>query len=607
MHQHVSKREWWTIGLIIVAGVLFRFAYSDRMQVEHFDEGVYASNIWFDADSNFGYPYRHLYAPPLQPFCQELGIAIFGHHWGPHAPALLLGTLVIPVAWWAGRSWFGARVGIAAAVFLALCDMHTLYSRTALTDVPMSTFVFLAVFAAWKSLIWKSAPTNANGNDSQRSKKKRTKKSSPAVGAKPQIEIDYRWAIVAGILTGIAWCAKYNGWLPLAVVISGGIAWSLWERPTGGWRAFALLILLQTVIAGLIFAAIVLPSLPNGYGEVATNHRKYVVGFSGWAGSFQQLFSAQGAFTGGGAVCAFLITPMVAAIAGMKGRWSQIIGSLSPLYTVGFAAATAAIALVCGQLAVLGVLAVVGFAMEFWRQKDFWPKDQIETGKVEQTGQNKMRGLAFWLLLAWFCGLSLATPCYQAYPRLLMPWIVPASIAAALALVHIPQMRGNRAKSRWVVVAAGGICGMALLVIGSDSNRFWNSPAWDDRSAFAKIAPDILKEVTSASDGDPILFVDGEPGLYYHLRSHGASAVPTGDMKTPNFLGDAPFVDIYLVAGANSPEAPAEFVLVGEYPYDASELVWWNERTSDSATVRLYQFQKHKPQNEEPTPTDENE
>ena len=65
---------WLEAGLLtglVGLGVALRFAFVGRLAIEHFDEGVYASNVWFDGSDGFGYPQVGLYAPPLLPLTIE--------------------------------------------------------------------------------------------------------------------------------------------------------------------------------------------------------------------------------------------------------------------------------------------------------------------------------------------------------------------------------------------------------------------------------------------------------------------------------------------------------------------------------------------------------
>ena len=111
-------------------------------------------------------------------------------------PSLLFGTLTIPLIWWVGRQWFGPLSGIAAATLLSLSDFHIAFSRSALTDVPLCFWLLLAVYLFERSFR----------------------------------DLSWLTAIFAGATTGLAWWTKYNGWLPLAISLSGLMAWSMFAR-----------------------------------------------------------------------------------------------------------------------------------------------------------------------------------------------------------------------------------------------------------------------------------------------------------------------------------------------------------------------------------------
>ena len=245
-----SSAEWVLLASIVLAGVALRCAFPSRMAVEHFDEGVYASNLWFP---EAGYPARYLYAPPLFPWLVEWAMVFFGTgHWGTMLVNISFGSLTIPLVWWVTRRWFGPGAGLSAAMLAATSDFHLLYSRTVLTDVSLCFWLLLAVYCFGEAF--------RRGG--------------------------YRWAIAAGISTGLAWSTKYNGWLPLAIGIAGLAGWAVFERPgrQAVWRNFLL-----WGTAAVTAVVVWMPawnSLPNGYAEVAANHRQYLVGFDQWGSTF---------------------------------------------------------------------------------------------------------------------------------------------------------------------------------------------------------------------------------------------------------------------------------------------------------------------------------
>src|SRR5262245_29882716 len=178
-----SRRELVLLAVVLLVGVALRLVAFSRSAVEHFDEGVYASNIYF-GPPDYAYPQQRFFGPPLLPALIEAGmIAGLPPNTAALLPSFLAGCATIVALWWFGRSWFSPEVGLSAATLVALNDFHIAYSATALTDVLLGLWLILALDAIVRSL------TQAN----------------------------FRWAIAAGILTGLAWWTKYNGWLPLAI------------------------------------------------------------------------------------------------------------------------------------------------------------------------------------------------------------------------------------------------------------------------------------------------------------------------------------------------------------------------------------------------------
>ena len=125
-----ARAELVLLLLIVLGGFVLRLVHPSRMSVEHFDEGVYASNIASGAPYDYRYPDRHLYAPPLLPWIVEWSIVFFGpSHLGTMLVGVLSGGLTVALLWWVARRWFGMEAGLAAATLAALSDFHLLYSH----------------------------------------------------------------------------------------------------------------------------------------------------------------------------------------------------------------------------------------------------------------------------------------------------------------------------------------------------------------------------------------------------------------------------------------------------------------------------------------------
>ncbi|MBR9802521.1 phospholipid carrier-dependent glycosyltransferase [bacterium] len=259
---HPKHEKWLLLAMLLVAAWL-RFASYWQSPIEHFDEGVYASNYWFDASEGFRYPDRHLYAPPLLPTVIEWTHLFLGP--GTLAcllPNLLAGLATVPLVWLFVRRMMGPIAALAATSMWACLDYPVLYSRTALTDSMLCFWMLLSVVLAERglSLCRQRWPRGAE------------------------------WIFLlggAGLAAGLAWLTKYNGWLSLAVTVSAAIAWGVTQRfAVAEWRRVGVGLLIICGIAGAIWTPYMF-SLEEygGYSAVAENHRQYFVGLSGWGAS----------------------------------------------------------------------------------------------------------------------------------------------------------------------------------------------------------------------------------------------------------------------------------------------------------------------------------
>lgn len=268
----VSRAEWNWLAVAMIVGGILRLANLNRVAVEHFDEVVYASNLFVAKELGGEYPFRQLYAPPLLPSAIEwftvFGQAMLGSvpRWWPMVPALVCGLATIPSVWWIARRWFSPRAGIAAALLIAFHEFHASYSRTALTDVPLSLCVLWAVHWFWIAL--------SSGR-----------------------RMD---AILAGAFTSLAWWTKYNGWLPLAIAASGGVCWQiLLPRGERNWTRLTQVWLTSAATAIVLWLPVLWDCQKiGGYSVVAANHRQYITGWTSWVGNLVRGYQYLDEFVG---------------------------------------------------------------------------------------------------------------------------------------------------------------------------------------------------------------------------------------------------------------------------------------------------------------------
>lgn len=544
-----STRELLLVAILLVLGVGLRVAFPSRMAVEHFDEGVYASNIWFGPEAGYQYPMRRLYAPPLLPSLIEWSI-IFdrmgepGSHQisllAPLVPSLFAGCLTLLVVWWMTREWFGPEAGLATLALASLSDFHALYSRTALTEALLLLFFVAAVWVLKRAFSTSS----------------------------------YLFLGLAGLLTGLGWWTKYNGWLPLAVGFGGlVIAFAVEARCRYRFARLTAFWLGAAAIAFVVWSPY-LRELQSygGYGEVAANHRKYLVGFEGWVSSISQQYANLSHFDG----WATRVSVGVATLlAGAMGRPPRLCLWLLALAMGLWAASTW-----LGTAPVLFVLTVWCGGSELQRR---WSAPGTD---------DPPDYLAWYFLAAWVAGLFITTPLYHPYSRLTLPWLCAVWIGAGVAISRLAEravqhFRDHVLRDRWVMVFA-----VSTLAWLTASPRFAEHgvPAWQSRTGWLPVSRQIIAEVgsrTEAARGDrdeAIVYVYGEPALFFQLNVDGTHvfgpaadlgfvARPPQDASVPVFLVTGPHAERTAGFQEELARNAAHLQRIAEYPYLPSDLV----------------------------------
>lgn len=609
LSQRVSTREAWAIAVLLFVALAMRVAYPSHMAIEHFDEGVYASNLAAGPANGYTYPARHLYAPPLLPATIEssLGMASLisaDPEWAAFVASWISGCLTVGLVWWATRSWFGPAAGLIAASFAALSDFHILYSRTALTDTLMGFGLLLSVY-----LIFHALSTNR-----------------------------LVWAIAAGVATGLTWWTKYNGWLPLAVGIAGSIPW--WIL---GGRTRLPLPRYLAILGTIVFTALVVWSPVwqglgehGGYAAVHANHQKYIVGWSGWTMAFQRQTASQWVLEGWPSLLSLTSILLIPLFLTLKGgdcfTWN--VGQTSGLKLngkkIGLAnnsndpsgvdtepkrGITASIrslfqnrqsmALVAASATVMAwVLVVATMASTFLSLAFVAVISAAGLIVVRLTGRctDDDKNLGGWLLAAWLFGLLLTTPLYRPYPRLMLPLTVSIWISAAAGIAGYLNLRTSSASRRSItgrpqrtdrLLLVSSVVLLALVVVlASRQPARWDVPGWQARTGLRQISYDIydnvaklLKDDFSLPPEKSVTYVFGEPALFFQLHNRGSLTGPIADF---GFLSASPLsVPTFVVIGPHAREtagfddmwkaAQPGLRLVGTYHYQPSMLVQLND------------------------------
>ncbi|MDP7278054.1 MAG: glycosyltransferase family 39 protein [Planctomycetaceae bacterium] len=505
-----SRRTWWVfLALAVVVATALRLAYPSGIAVEHFDEGVYASNLWCPdtlVPGNYSYPDRHLYAPPLLPASIETSQLLLGTSGlATIVPSLLAGVVLIVVLGAMVRDWLGEPTARVVVVLAVSSDVHILFSRTALTDVSWITWLVIATGLAHRGLVGGRFPVLA----------------------------------AAGIATGLGWWTKYTGWLPLAVT-AAGIAATVVLVPATRQRCRTWLLRLCLIIA--VTAATIAPLLwslgeTGGYGPVARNHARFLVGISGWPASAieqaRNLMQLESLLT----VLGLLLASWLAS--GPVGRftWNAIVPRLLlPLLLAGFAA-VASFTLIVIPLAIFALV-------------DGFREIRRRTAK-SLSGDD--RHLAWGMLAAWWIAMTVTIPLYYPYPRLSLPWLVAGWILVGRGIVTLTTAADVANRSGRQSLAVAGL-GLLLLIIAVPAGLLPRAiPAWQSRTAIADLADQLIDRVTTAHpEGLVVVRVWGEPALFYQLSVRGPQRLllqPAGGLAVIGPDQPVPEAPVFLVVG----------------------------------------------------------
>jgi 4-amino-4-deoxy-L-arabinose transferase-like glycosyltransferase len=235
--------------LVAVAAAL-RFWNLGAVGLTHFDEGTYAlAARWLATLGREGAPYNAILSPPLFPALEGLAFLALGvRDSAAIAVSAAAGSLTVGLLYVVGRSWFGPAVGAAAAALLASAEYHVVFSRLALTDATFTLLFWGALACAFAAL-----------RDGRR-----------------------RWYVLAGVLTGLAWNTKYNGFMPIAIAAAwAAIARYEFATPTGTPRpkgAASGIALAASIAVALYLPWAAIVQVQSGYGALLRWHADHSVG-----------------------------------------------------------------------------------------------------------------------------------------------------------------------------------------------------------------------------------------------------------------------------------------------------------------------------------------
>ncbi len=436
MKLSLSLPESVALLSFLVVGGMLRMLLLDLEAVEHFDEGIYASPLWYDGQFGEPYPARYLFAPPLLSGMME-GINLIPGlgRFAPFLPSVLLGTATILGLWWIARSWFGKPAGAFIAAVVAMNDFHILYSRMALTDVACLFWIVIAT----------------------------------GLGVRAVSHQCLKSAIAAGFVCGLAWWTKYTGWLPLAIVCSGSGLWWIWQgRKSLRLTKFIQILATISIVALATFAPwwLQLQSV-GGYHAVSETHASYVTGWSSWSKNLAQQLHVQfllDGFTGQLSLGLGLFAAGIVRWTCGRSTWNVSSGRQCPATTavpasqplsfppmklllrfIGAAIAISVLSfriwaplmLICLTLAGLTGIFLWPVLQRSWLRRRMNDLSPTSPGAIPlsstdlECAPTSDPTLGLCTTLTWFVGMLLATPMYSPFSRLFFPLMASVWLASA--------------------------------------------------------------------------------------------------------------------------------------------------------------------------------
>ncbi len=169
-----------------------------------------------------------------------------------HALTVSFGGAAIILIYWIGKLLQSHRAGILAAGFLSINYLHSLHSRFATPDVPMTTLLLGMMVVAL--LLYRSWKHDATAVYQQRSR---------------------RYHLIAGLIWGFTIATKYTG---LLVIIPIGVVWLLqwWDASQGmqlrQWPRLLWNELWQRRLLWLLLGAVIMHTIWNPFAWVDYQH-----------------------------------------------------------------------------------------------------------------------------------------------------------------------------------------------------------------------------------------------------------------------------------------------------------------------------------------------
>jgi dolichyl-phosphate-mannose-protein mannosyltransferase len=570
--QRITKVEWVFVLVATLLGLGLRFWHLDRLAVEHFDEGVYASNLFFTERDNFRYPNQHLYAPPLVPGLIEWSMTFLGMEpWVPMIPGILLGAATVPLLWWMLRGLAGPLAAMLACWLLATNEYHIFYSRTALTEPVLGFFWVLALGLGARALL---VPLADNPRRA------------------------YTLAAFAGLACGLCWWTKYNGWLTaFLLTATAGLQWLIMERTSSRLKQNLIIVGIMLAVTVLLYAPYIWSLQPTGgYLAVSANHRQYFEGLGSWWKNWnlqiQSLNTLQTYMTGalgGISVLGFILwsreqEAQASRILLIDTLRKSRFWLMQIVYYVFFS----------NIISDFTFLLVGGLAV--WLCYDYRKSTNARTKLTMSIG----------LTAIWLVSLLILTPLYHPYPRLILPAVIAGLVLYGIMVELIRLTYDNKADSKSSDLAKENrrtkilTVLMAFLLLNAvRATITLPTKIYGQRVGLETSVSEVVKTVLPNGDlnAPVIVYVYGEPAVYWNLSRQQVLAGPVSDLEFASSETRPAGVSLYLVTGPHAGQTPAFatqmeakkdlFEEVGKFDYEPSLLIKMDEVGGDPKAKKV--------------------
>lgn len=535
----VGVRERWVLLALTLAALVLRGWALTATALNHFDEGAYtvgALGLGRLAGASSLFPLQHHFAPPV--FFGT--VTLLFRLAGPSDLVaiglnVVVGTLMVPLMWHAGRSWFGPAAGIVAAALTALNEFQIALSRTALTDT-LFAFTFVLALVAIETALRRPHPG---------------------------------WTALAGLAVGLSWNTKYHGWF---AVVVGALA--VVTTVFAGHRSLgdAIRMTKRLVIIGVVAAACYLPWMlfveqtwPGGYAELAAYQSTNLS--PDWLRNVAVQAAQQDYFDG-----PFTrVSPLVAVLAvflvgGGILTWSWALWSAAAgLVLIGAAFGGTAALMFC-------MIAAAPFVL---RESDRFPAA---------------------LLVGWVALFTVMSPFYHPYARLLLPFVLAMHLAVGALVQHIASTGRTTTTGGTARVAA--TCAL-VLVAGLTAYLRAEPQVWREARSLPAMTASIAEAVPPGARliilGEPSLAFY----LQLQGRTAIVSGEAQRELTRLAHLEGNPVEPVYILAGGYARRAEPlrnavkalgpQLVQVSTYPFRPNDVRLLDDMSPRQARAFLRQ------------------